>query len=97
MAPIASYEAALRQLLSAYLNEERCEAHYRALQTSKQRLWEDEVEYGQRTSQMDYDLGRILPAGELKALLLAGVPDYVQLGARNAPQRKSNFNRMVHH
>ncbi|GAB0498233.1 hypothetical protein MMPV_009574 [Pyropia vietnamensis] len=91
-----SYEGILKELLSSYLSEDKCEDHYRALRTATAHPWEDEEMFGRRIQELDYELGKLLGEGELRAILFAGVPNYVRISARGANTAKTTFSRLMH-
>eukprot|EP00170_Pyropia_yezoensis_P002548 contig_10694_g2552 len=90
------YRGILKELLSSYLNEDKCEEHYRALRTATAQPWEDEEMFGRRIQELDYELGKLLCEGELRSILFAGVPNYVRISARGASTARTNFSRLMH-
>eukprot|EP00170_Pyropia_yezoensis_P000707 contig_3360_g708 len=47
------YREILKELLSSYLIEDKCEDHYRALRTATAQSWEDEEMFQRRTEKLD--------------------------------------------
>eukprot|EP00170_Pyropia_yezoensis_P000044 contig_666_g44 len=47
------YRGILKQLLSSYLSEDKCEDHYRALRTATAQPWEDEQVFRRRIHEID--------------------------------------------
>lgn len=90
------YRGILKELLTSYLNEDKCEDHYRALRIATAHAWEDEEMFGRRIQELDYELGKLLGEGELRAILYAGVPNYVRISARGASTARTNFSRLMH-
>lgn len=90
------YRGILKELLSSYLSEDKCEDHYRALRTATAQSWEDEEMFGRRIQELDYELGKLLGEGELRAILFAGVPNYVRISARGANTARTNFSGLMH-
>ncbi|GAB0497902.1 hypothetical protein MMPV_009239 [Pyropia vietnamensis] len=52
--------------------------------------------FGRRIQELDYELGKLLGEGELRAILFAGVPNYVRISARGANTAKTTFSRLMH-
>lgn len=86
----------LKEVFSSYLREDKCKDHYSGLRTATAQPWEDEEMFGRRTQEFDYELGKLLGEGELRAILLAEVPSNVQISARGANKAPTNFSRLLH-
>eukprot|EP00170_Pyropia_yezoensis_P000651 contig_3065_g652 len=86
----------LKELLSSYLREDKCEDHYRALRTATTQSWKDEEMIGSRIQEVDHELGKLLGEGQLRAILFAGVPNYVRISPRGANTARTNFSRLMH-
>ena len=61
------YRGILKELLSSYLSEDKCEDHYRALRTATAQSWEDKEMLRRRIQELDYELGKLLGEEELRA------------------------------
>ena len=96
VAPPMDYPGILKELLTSYLSEDKCEDHYRALRIATAHPWEDEEVFGRRIQELDYELGKLLGEGELRAILFAGVPNFVRISARGANTARTNFSRLMH-
>lgn len=52
--------------------------------------------FGRRIQGLDYELGKLLGEGELRAILFAGVPNNVWISARGANTARMIFSRLMH-
>lgn len=95
-AEITDYPSTPKDLIGSFLNEDNIEDHCRAVRTATAMPWEDEELFGRRLSSTDEVLGRLLTEVELRAILSAGVTEYVRLGVRSSELRKLRFNHITY-